>query len=120
MLEGQGLLINFGITQSYVLLRVVVDHLLYGVTAESLVVGLLQYPTDATRQIFGIAVVCYIAVTLVVYLLWNAAHLESHAGYTTGHGFHDGVGQVLRERWQHEYVNGIVDIDDTPLVVYVA
>ena len=56
----------------------------------------------------------------MVYLLRDTTHLESHAGHTTGHGLHDGIRQVLRQRGQHKDIHGLIDIDDALLVVDVA
>ena len=97
MLEGQGLLIDFGVAECDALLRVVVSHLLNGVTAEGFVVRLLQHPLYAFGKVFGIAVFCHVAIPLVVDLLRYATYLESHAWQSAGHRLHNGIWQILGE-----------------------
>ena len=40
--------------------------------------------------------------------LRDASHTKSHTRHTTGHRFHDGVGQVVFKRGQHKHISSVV------------
>ena len=45
----------------------------------------------------------------MINLLRNATHAKTQTRHTTGHGLHDGVGQVLAERRQHKHAGCAID-----------
>ena len=52
--------------------------------------------------------------------LRDASHVESYARHTTGQCLHDGVGQVIAQRRNHEDVRCLIGLHDGPCVVDIA
>ena len=51
--------------------------------------------------------------------LGDTAYVESYTRNAASHGFHDGVGQVLFQRWSDEQVDSIVYVDQLLLTADV-
>ena len=81
-----------------------------GLLAQAVVARLGEQPVDAVGKVFRRAVGGHVAVVQVIYHLGYAAHVEAHAGRAAGHGFHDGVGQVVFQRGGGKEVDGVVDV----------
>ena len=120
MLKGHRLLIDFGIAEGNTLLGVVLGNLTDTSLAEFVVMDRGEHPTDAMGKIAGIAILGHVTIALMIDLFWDATHTESHTGQTAGHCLHDGVGQIFRQRGEHEHIGSLIDIDNTSLVVDIA
>ena len=95
------------------------QYLRHGRFGKSRIVGLIQHPADALRQVPGIAFRRHIAVPAVIDHLGYASDTESHTRHAARHGLHDGVGKIVLERGQHEDIGGIVDVEYPLLVAHV-
>ena len=102
------------------MLRIALSYLLQTCLLQRRPVGLFEYPVDATRQVFGIAVVGYVAVLLMVYHLRYTSYPETDARHAARHRLHDGVREVIFERWQHEGICRIVDCHYLLLIADIA
>ena len=120
MLISEYFLVDFDVARRYARLRIVMCHLTNGLMMQALRIGFEQRPSQSTGQIGTVARLSHIARFLMVDHFGNTAHVETHTGHTAGHRLHDGVGQVVFERGQHEHVGSIIHRDECLLVVDVA
>ena len=82
-------------------------------TAQCIMVSISQYKMDALCQVGSITFMSHIAVFLMANHFWYAAYAKSHTWHTTGHGLHNGIGQIVLQRWYDEYISRIVSTYDT-------
>ena len=95
VLPGYRLIIDLCVFQCYALLRIAALHFRDGRFGQGLIVCLGQHPVEAACQVLSITIGSYIAILLMVDLLWYAPNLEADARHAACHRFHDGIGQVF-------------------------
>ena len=96
-----------------------IQSLPVGFGTEGFVVSFCEGPADTIGQIFSRFVSGDIAVVQVVDHLRNTAHIESYAGNTAGHGFHDGVRQVVLQGRSHVKVDCVVNVHQFLFVAHI-
>lgn len=68
-----------------------------------------EHVAQSSAQVGGVAVGAEVAVLEVVYHFGQAAYAEAGAGEAAGHGFDDGVGEVVAQGGHGQHVAGLVE-----------